>query len=291
MVIVTGAAGRTGSEVVRLLSSRGIRVRALVRDPSRTKGLNGPGVEVVVGDLSRPSTLDPAFRGADKLFLVSSPDPNVEALHANALEAAKRTGIRHVVRLSARGAQQGSPYLLLRVHGEVDENLSRSGLSFTILRPHAFYQNTLMYAPTIVSDGVIYGAGGLAATPMIDNRDVALAVAAVLTGNGHSGRIYDLTGPEPVTHPQIAEALSAVLERPVRYEDLPPEAAREGLRRVMPEWLADAYLDMVLSWVSGKDGEVSDAYERITGKKSRPYNQFARDYMASFGGAAKAMAG
>lgn len=290
MVIVTGASGRTGGEVVRLLSSRGIRVRALVRDPARAKGLNGPGVEVVVADLTRPSTLDPAFRGADKLFLVSSPDPEVEKLHGNAIDAAKRTGVRHVVRLSARGASQTTPLALLRVHGEVDESLSRSGLSFTILRPDSFFQNTLMAAASVASDGVIYGPSRDGVSPMIDNRDVALAASTVLTGNGHSGRIYELTGPAALSYGTIAEKLSAALERPVRFEEIPVEKAREAMRAVMPQWIADGYLDVVTAWPT-KDTELSDAFERITGKKPRPYDQFARDFAGAFGGVAKAVAG
>src|SRR5262245_37780717 len=255
MVIVTGAAGRTGGEVVRLLSSRGIRVRAMVRNPGRVEGLKGPGVEVVVGDLTKPSTLDPAFRGADKLFLVSSPDPDVETLHGNAIEAAKRTGIRHVVRISAIGASQSTPALLLKVHGEVDEKLSRSGLSYTILRPHFFFQHTLMYVPTISTDNTIYGIWKDGAIAAIDNRDVALAAATVITSNSHSGRVYDLTGPEALTHPHMAETLSALLDRPVKYEDVPREAARESLRGVLPDWLAEAALDMFALFATNKYAE------------------------------------
>jgi uncharacterized protein YbjT (DUF2867 family) len=287
MVIVTGAAGRTGGEVVRLLSSRGIRVRAMVRDPKRVEGLKGPGIEVVVADLARPITLDPAFRGADKLFLVSSPDPDVETLHGNAIEAAKRTGIRHVVRISAIGASQACPAMLLRVHGEVDEKLSRSGLSYTILRPHYFFQNTLMYAPTISGDGAIYGIWKDGPIGAIDLRDVAIAAATVLTGNGHSGRVYDLTGPEALTHARFAEILSLALDRPVRYEDVPREAVREGLRGVLPDWLAEGFLDMAALFATGKLSELSDAYERVTGKKARPYEQFAKDFSGVFGGVAK----
>jgi uncharacterized protein YbjT (DUF2867 family) len=287
MVIVTGAAGRIGGEVVRLLSSRGIRVRALVRDPKRVEGLKGPGVEVVVGDLARPITLDPAFRGTDKLFLVSSPDPDVETLHGNAIEAAKRTGIRHVVRISSIGASQACPAMLLRVHGEVDEKLSRSGLSYTILRPHFFYQNTLMYAPTINADGAIYGIWKDGAFGAIDLRDVAIAAAAVLTSNGHSGRVYDLTGPEALTHERLAEILSTALDRPVRYEDVPREVVREGLRGVLPDWLAEGFLDMAALFATGKLSELSDAYERVTGKKARPYQQFAKDFAGAFGGVEK----
>lgn len=286
MVIVTGAAGKTGGEVVRLLSSRGIRVRALVRDPARTKGLAGPGVEIVVGDLAKPHTLDPAFRGADKLFLVSSPALDVETLHGNALEAAKRTGIRHVVRLSARGASQGAPSALIKVHGDVDENLSRSGLSYSILRPNYFFQNTLMSAATIAGQGTMFGVNGDRTLSMMDTRDIALAAVTLLTGNGHSGRVYELTGLSAISHRQVAEKLSAALDRPVGFEEITPDQARQGLSAIMPEWLVNAFLEMVGTW-SDSDAEITDAFERLTTKKPRPYEAFAKDYAGAFGGAPK----
>jgi uncharacterized protein YbjT (DUF2867 family) len=172
----------------------------------------------------------------------------------------------------------------------VDEKLSRSGLSFTILRPHSFFQNTLFHTASVASDGVIYGASQNSAIPMIDLRDVALTAFAVLNANGHSGRIYDLTGPEALTQAQVAEKLSAVVDRPVRYVDVPPGAFREGLQGKLPDWLADALLELTLHVASGRDVEVTDAVERITGKKPRAYDQFARDYAAAFGVSAKAVA-
>ena len=288
MVIVTGAAGRTGGEVVRLLAARGIRVRALVRDPQRTKGLTGPAVEIAVGDLSRPVTLDPAFRGADKLFLASSPDPDVATLHGNAIDAAKRAGIKHIVRLSAFGASPQSPWLLLRVHGDADEHLSRSGIAYTILRAQSFFQNTLAYAATVASDGMFAAPTKDGAVGMIDSRDVAQVAAHILASGGHSGRIYDLTGPEPLSHAQVAQRLGAALGREVRYVDVPRETAREAMLGTMPEWLVDGYLDILGTWSSGKYSEVSDAHERITGKKPRPFDQFAKDFAGAFGGVDKA---
>jgi uncharacterized protein YbjT (DUF2867 family) len=283
MVIVTGAAGRTGGEVVRLLSARGIRVRALVRDAQRIKGLNGPVVEVAVADLARPGTLDPAFRGGDKLFLVSSPDPEVATLHGNAIEAAKRAGIKQIVRLSAYGASPQSPWLLLRVHGDADEHLSRSGISFTILRAQSFFQNTLFYADSIVAEATIYAAAKDGSVGMIDSRDVAQAAATILVSGGHSGRVYDLTGPETLSHAQLAVKLSAVLGREIKYVDIPREAAREALLLRMPEWLVDGYLDVVGTWGSGKFSDLTDAFERVTGKKPRGFDQFAKDYARAFG--------
>jgi uncharacterized protein YbjT (DUF2867 family) len=291
MIVVTGATGKTGGEVVRLLTAKGIRVRALVRSPEKAKGITGPGVEVAVGDLEKPATLDPAFKGADKIFLVSSPDLRVGLLHGNALDAAKRAGVKQIVRLSAFGAVPSSTAGLLRVHGEVDERLSRSGLSFTILRPHAFYQNLLWAASTVAAEGTLYSPVRDGAVGMIDNRDVALVAVQILLTETHSGRIYDFTGPEALTYEMIAERLGATIGKPVRCVDITPAATRAALLGMgLPEWLADALLELYAIWGSGKASGVSDSFEKITGKKPRAFDVFAKDFASVFAGNAEAAA-
>ncbi|HEX7078993.1 MAG TPA: SDR family oxidoreductase [Candidatus Eisenbacteria bacterium] len=285
MIVVTGAAGQTGSEVVRLLSAKGLRVRALVRDPSKAKGIGGPAVEIVTGDLAKPLSLDPVFRGADKIFLVSSPDLEIATLHGNAIDAAKRAGVRQIVRLSVYGSSASSPAGLLRAHGEADDRLSRSGLSFTILRPNAFYQNTLAFADSIASQGTIFAPARDGAVSMIDCRDVAIAAAAVLTGGTHSGRLYDLTGPRAIGYAEIAAMIGAAIGSPVTYVDVPPDAAREAMIGMgMPAWLAEALVELYAVWGSGKSADVTDAFERIAGKNPRPFEEFAKDYAASSAG-------
>src|SRR5512138_1076143 len=121
MILVTGAAGNTGGEVVRQLAAKGIRARALIRNPEKAKNFSGPGVETVVADLEKPPTLDPALKGVDKVYLASSPDPRVGLLHGNLIESAKRAGVKQIVRLSAIGATTNHPAQLLKWHGEVDE--------------------------------------------------------------------------------------------------------------------------------------------------------------------------
>jgi uncharacterized protein YbjT (DUF2867 family) len=285
LILVTGAAGTTGSEVVRLLAAKGARVRALVRDPDKAKRFSGPGVETVVADLERPATLDKAFKGVDKIFLVSSPDPRVSLLHGNAIDAAKRAGAKQIVRLSAVAASTSCPARLLKWHGEVDERLSRSGISYAILRPHFFMQNLLGMRASIQGEGAIYLPAKEAKTAAIDTRDVGAAAVAVLTSEGHSGRIYDLTGPESLDFAGIAAKLGKGLGRPVRYVDVPGDAAREALlAQGWPEFLADGFVEMLAFFATGAGADVTGTVEKLTGVKPRSVETFAKDYAGILSG-------
>ncbi|HEU4724186.1 MAG TPA: SDR family oxidoreductase [Candidatus Eisenbacteria bacterium] len=285
MILVTGAAGTTGSEVVRLLAAKGVRVRALVRNPEKGKQFHGPGVEVVVADLDKPLTLDPALKGVDKVFLVSSPDPRVGVLHGNVIESAKRAGVKQIVRLSAVQAAANSPSQLLKWHGEVDERLSRSGLSYVILRPHFFMQNLLGMRATIQSEGKIYVPMKEGKISLIDARDIAATAAAILTSEGHSGRVYELTGPEALSFTKIAEKIGAAIGRPVQYVDVPPDAAREGFAAAgYPAWLADGLTEMFVHFSAGTSADLSGSVEKLTGKKPRAFDVFAKDFAGVFAG-------
>ncbi|HSQ59748.1 MAG TPA: SDR family oxidoreductase [Acidobacteriota bacterium] len=291
MILVTGAAGTTGSEVVRQLSSKGLRVRAMLRDPDKAKRFSGPGVETVVADLERPATLDKAFKGADKLFLVSSPDPRVSLLHGNAIDAAKRAGVKQIVRLSAVAASTSCPARLLKWHGEVDERLSRSGISYAILRPQFFMQNLLGMRASIQRDGAIYLPAKETKTGAIDTRDVAASAVAVLTSEGHSGRVYDLTGPESLGFADIAARIGKAIGRPVAYVDVPPEAAREALlAQGWPEFLADGFVEMMGFFATGAGADVTGTVEKLTGAKPRSIDVFAKDYAGVFAGTVAAEA-
>lgn len=285
MILVTGAAGTTGSEVVRLLAAKGVRVRAMVRNPEKSKKFSSPGVETVVADLEKPSTLDPALKGVDKVYLVSSPDPRVGILHGNLMDSAKRAGVKQIVRLSALGAAANSPSQLLKWHGEVDEKLSRSGLSYAILRPASFMQNLLSFRSTIQRDGKIYASVRDGKISPIDARDIAASAAAVLTSEGHSGRMYELTGPEALNYPQIASKIGEGIGRAVEYVDVPPEASREGMVAAgFPTWLADALLELWAIHASGGADGVTGSVEKLTGKKPRTLDAFAKDFAGAFAG-------
>ena len=285
MILVTGAAGTTGSEVVRQLAGKGIRVRAMVRNPEKAKNFSGPGVETVVADLEKPMSLDPALKGVDKVYLCSSPDPRVGVLHGNLIESAKRAGVKQIVRLSAVAASTSVPAQLLKWHGEVDEKLSRSGLSYAILRPHFFMQNLFGFRNSIQSDGAIYGCFRDGKVGVIDTRDVAASAVGVLTSEGHSGRVYELTGPEALSMTQVAESLGRGLGRPVKYVDVPPEAVQANcIAAGWPVWLADNFVEMVGYFAGGAAQDLTGTVEKLTGKKPRSVETFAKDFASAFSG-------
>ena len=285
VILVTGATGNVGSTLIPNLIAMGATVRALVRDESRAQGLRDQGVEVVIGDLDKPETLDAAFGGVDKVFLLTPPNPNQVAQARNGIAAAKRAGSPHIVRLSA-GALKEMPGALPRVsaqHAEIDAELKASGLPYTILRPHNFMQNTLMAAQTIASDGAVYMPMKEGKLGMIDVRDIVDVAAKVLTEDGHEGKTYGLTGPASISYQDIAAALSKALGKEVKYVDVPLEAGREGMVGMgLPEWFADAMTEYNTAFGKGYGDFTAPDVEEITGHPARSYETFARDFAQAF---------
>jgi uncharacterized protein YbjT (DUF2867 family) len=281
MILVTGATGKTGRELVRLLGSRGVKFRVLARNPGKGRSLFGEKVEIVAGDLARSESLDEAMRGVERLFLLSSPDPSAPTLQENAVAAAKRNGVKYIVKMSAVDASPQSPSRFLRLHGEMDQALARSGLTCTYLRPQSFMQNTLGFASTISTQGVFYTPPSQA-VPLVDVRDIAAVACASLLENGHEGKTYTITGPEALTYSQVGEKIAAAIGKPVRHVEVPPEAAREGMLGAgIPEWIVGGLLELYA--YEGKN-EVTRVTEQIAGKTPIPYDQFAREHAPVFRG-------
>ncbi len=156
MILVVGATGTNGREVVRCLVAAGQRVRAMVRNPSKAGDLRSENVELAEGDLDDPGSLDAVLVGVERAFFVSAVDRRYVAWFGNFLTSAQRSGSPHVVKFSGMGAGIDSPSEILRQHGETDEALADSGLPYTILRPNSFYQNMLWSAGTIKDHGAFY---------------------------------------------------------------------------------------------------------------------------------------
>ena len=286
-ILVTGATGNVSSGLIPELTAKGADVRALVRDASKAQGLGDAGVEVVIGDLDKPETLDAAFSGVDKVFLLTPPNPNPVAQARNGIAAAKRAGVAQIVRMSARALIE-TAVALPRVsvqHAEIDAELKASGLPYTILRPHNFMQNTMMAAGTVASDGAVYMPLKSGKFGMIDVRDIVDVAAKVLTEAGHEGKTYDLTGPESISAHDIAAGLSKALGKEVKYVDVPLEAAREAMLGMgMTEWLADANNEYFSALSEGLGDFTTNYVEEITGHPARSYETFARDFAQAFGG-------
>jgi uncharacterized protein YbjT (DUF2867 family) len=229
-ILITGATGNNGAEVVRQLSARGAPLRALVRDPARRTPLRLPGVEIAAGDFLDPPTLDRALEGVEKVFLVSPPGPDQVRMQNNVVEAARRTGtVRHIVKLSSLGAAPDSPVRFGRWNGETEQQIEASGIAWTHLRPNNFLQGLLMFAPMIRAQGRVLRPARRRPRFVGGRRDIAAVAAAVLTAPaGHENQAYALTGPEALTGDEIAQAIAAAAGRDVRYVPIEPEAFRQG---------------------------------------------------------------
>ena len=286
-ILVTGATGNVGSILIPILTNLGADVRALTRDESKAQGLKDKGAEVVVGDLENTHTLDDAFRGVDKVLLITPPNSNQVIQAKNGIEAAKRAGSPFILRLSA-GAFKEAPGALPRVsaqHDEIDEILKASGLPYTIIKPGFFIQNTMMAAQTVASEGVVYLPMKDGKIGMIDVRDIVDVAVKVLTEDGYEGKSYTLTGPASISFHDVVAALSKVLGKQVNYVDVPLEAGRQGMISMgLSEWFADAMTEYFQAFSEGYGDFTTDDVEKVTGHPARCYETFVRDFAQVFGG-------
>jgi len=282
MILVTGGTGTSGSEITRFLAATGEKFRLMARDPRRAEGLRAPGVEVVAGDFARPDSLDAALRGVTRALLLTPPDERQVEQQAAFVGAAKRAGVRHVVKFSAAGADPASPARFLRQHGESERLIQSSGLAWTFLRPPFFMQNLLALAG-MVKGGALHQPAGDGRAAFVDVRDIAAVAADALTRDGHEGKVHEVTGPRSLSHADIAAAFSAVLGREVQYADVPPEAARQAMLGAgMGAWQVDGILELYDLLRDGKFDRATDTVKRVAGREPTTIEQFIRDHREAF---------
>lgn len=284
MILVTGGTGAVGGELLLLLSQAGVSSRALSRNPHKAQTM--PGITWIAGDLARPETLTMPFKGAQKLFLLTSYYEEMIELQHNAIVAARAAGVTHVVKVSAFAASDHSRAPVGRWHYQVEKELEESGIGWTILRPHHFMQNLLAQAPYIVKDSTLYSASGDGKIPYIDARDIAAVAFVTLTQPGHLGKKYVLTGSEAISYRQAAEIIGAAIGKTVRFVDESPEQARA--RRVQ-EGLPPAVIESALAIAAyqragGKTVTITTTVDDLTGRPPRTVAEFVREHAAAFQG-------
>lgn len=281
MILVTGATGTVGSEVVAQLLAAGQPVRVLTRNPEKAAKY-AANVEIAQGDMESPETLTAAFTGVDRAFLLAT-GPALARLEGNAIEAAKAASVKHIVKLSAAGAEIDPGIALGRWHRESEEHLEASGLAWTILRPGAFASNTLSWAPSIKAQGMVFHVMGNGATTPIDPHDIAAVAVAALTMPGHEGKIHDLTGPEALTNAALVEKIGRALGKPLQCIDAPEAAARSGmLAEGMPLVLVEAILELMALTRSGYGAKVSPTVEEVLGRRARTFDQWLEAHLDAF---------
>lgn len=283
MILVTGATGTAGSEVMHALHRRGAPVRAFVRDPARARRTLGDGVDLVVGDFDDPRSARAALDGMDAVFLSGPDDPRRVGWETSLVDAAAEAGVRRIVKLSAIGSAPGSPVGPWAWHGEIERHLRGSAAPCVVLRANFFMSNLLAGAGQIRAGGPLAAPAGDARIAMVDPRDVGACAAAVLTGDGHDGHTYVLTGPRATTFANVAREISAVAGRKVEYLPLPDEAARDGLVEAgTPAPVAQQIVAVFAALRNGVGEEVTDAVESLTGQPPADVATFVRRHAGLF---------
>ena len=282
-ILITGATGNTGLPLVKQLSAGGVPIRAMLHTPEKKRMVEGSMVEVVVGDFKNRASMEQAMQGIESAYLVSPPSLDQVRDQTAFVDAAKAMGVKHIVKLSALGTAPDSPVGLLRWHAEVEEHIRGSGLQYTFLHPHFFMENLLANAGTVKKEGTIYSPLGDASISPVSVGDIAAVAAAVLTKGEHAGKTYTLTGPEAVTFAGIAWTLGGVIGKPVRYVQVPFDAALQGMVQAgYPDWLAAELVKLMQTWSEGKGSLVSQQGERLTGIKPVSIAQFFAKHKSLF---------
>ena len=280
-ILIIGATGRVGREVLSQLPATGVRVRALVRNP-QTAGLP-PSVDVVRGDLTLPETLDECLDGIDAVFLVWTAPP---ATVAPVVERIAKHA-RRIVFLSAPYKtahpffQCGQPNPVTALHAEIERLIETSGRQWTFLRPGMFASNArFWWGPQIRAGDVVRWPYVAAPTAPVDDRDIAAVAVRALCEDGHAGAEYVLTGPQSLSQFEQISTIGCAIGRSLRIEEMSPEEARS-------EWLtfpASAVNMLLDAWAGaiGQPALVTSTVAEITGAPARTFRDWAADHAAEF---------
>jgi NAD(P)H dehydrogenase (quinone) len=272
MIGVTGATGQIGGMVARQLAAAGSVQRLLVRDAARAPRL--PGAEVVVaGGYGEAESARRALAGVDVLLMVSGQESADRlAQHFTFIDAAAAAGVSHIVYTSFFGAAPDATFTLARDHWATEERIRASGMRFTFLRDN-LYMDVLPY---FAGDGVIRGPAGDGRLSAVAREDVArVAVAALRDPGAHTGKTYDLTGPEALSLTEVAQALTAATGQPVRFEDeTAAEAYPSRAKYNAPAWQVEAWVSTYLAIRNGEMARVSGDVGAVTGKPPLAFGKF-----------------
>jgi uncharacterized protein YbjT (DUF2867 family) len=285
MILVTGATGTIGNDVLRRLAAVGERPRAFVRDPQMAGHRLGDGVEYVVGDLDRPDTVAAGLAGVDRVFLLTRQNARQPEWERTVIDAAVRSGARHLVKLSVFRADERSPLQIARQHREAERAVERSGLTYTIVRPVFLMQNL----PGMLRQGAIRTATGDGRVAMVDARDVAAVAVDALISRASEGKTYTLTGPESLSFDEVAGLLSQHTRKCLRHQRVAPDDVRNAVQRSgMEPWFAEDMAKLHGMLAAGYEDLVTDDVRTATGTSPGTLAEFARDFAADFANGTRA---
>lgn len=288
-ILVTGATGTLGSEVVRQLSnSTDVNIKAAARSVEKIKNLEGDKVKAVPIDYNKPESLKEALKNVDKLFLLTPDVPTAHELASNLVNEAKKAGVKYIVKQSVMGADEDADVGTMRLHRRAEKTIEESGMPYTFLRPNEFMQNFINFqGHSIKNNNVFYIPAQEAKVSIVDVRDIAaVAVEALTDNNGnviHKNKAHLITGPEAISYYQAADILTTETGKKIDYVSISDEDARGGMKEMnMNDWLINTILELYNYYRKGNASYVSSAVEEVTGRKPITFAQFAKDYAETF---------
>jgi len=282
MILLTGVTGKTGGETARQLLQKGAKLRAIVRNEAKAAELKAAGVELVVGDVSDAETVKRALQGTEKAFLTLPNGRNQEAQEKQFTDLAVAAGIKHLVKMSSMEAVAHAKTPIPRGHWAVEEYIRGSGLDWTMVKPNFFMQNLLSSAASIKAQRRLSLPMGNGTTGMADIRDIGAVCAEVLTGQGHAGQSYEITGPEVLTFHDVADRFSEVLGVKIEYVPMPMEQFRERMKNVLEPWHLNAVCELFREIDEIGLDHTTDTFRTLLGREPISLRQFIRDHLASF---------
>ena len=284
MILVIGSTGNVGSKLLKELTARQAKFRALVRKYNDIERLSTQGIETVHGDVTDVESIQKALQGVDRVYILTPSSPQLPEIEATLVEEAKKAGVQHIVKQSVLGADIHAHCPFTSVHAYAEEAVKASGIAYTFLRLNSFMQNFVtLHARTIAEQGRFYEPLGDARLSHVDTRDIAAAAATVLTEEGHEGRVYDITGPESLSNYQLATLLSTLLDRQVTYISTSDEDLRHILLSSgMSSWYADSLVKLYQFYRQGGGASVTGDLEQLIRRPPRTMAAYLQENIEAF---------
>ena len=292
MVLVTGATGNVGKEIVKQLVSSvssSVQIRAAVHSQNSANKLAqyAKTVEIVTMDYNKPETVAAALHNVSTLYLLTLPSLHMSDTSLKVISEAKKQGVEYIVKQSVFGADAEPGILIGRLHRQEEKIIEESGIAYTFMRPSAFMQNLVNYfGYTIKTQNAIFLPAGEGKVSFVDARDIAAVAAKLLLrthGTQYDNRAVVVTGSEALSYGQCAEVISKQADRQTAYIDITEDDARKGLKAMGTEdWLIEAILEEFRQTKLGNRSKTINTMEEILGRKPNSFENFVKDYANAF---------
>ncbi|BAB48794.1 SDR family oxidoreductase [Mesorhizobium japonicum] len=293
-LLVTGAAGQLGRGVIRYLMDTHkvppAKIIATTRNPENVADLAARGVVVRAADFNDATSLENAFKGADRVLIISTSDLDLKTgrrlkQHEAAVAAAKKAGVSHLLYTSMPNPEPVSPVLFAGDHYGTEQAIKASGIAYTIFRNGWYQENLFIALPHAIASGQWYTSAGDGRIAHGSRDDMAAAIAAGLASGSTDSKTYTLTGPQAYTTAEIAALVSEVTGKPLEVIQLPDEALTEGVKAAgVPEEFARVIVSFDANTRSGRIAMATDAVETLSGRKPRTLKQFLEANKAALAG-------